>query len=89
MVLWWTFAPGAGAQDTLEGIRFSVERFEIVGDNPIGKRADSIVAPFAGEQYGLAGLSASSPPTSARSCSAGRSAVVSAALSTPAATCCS
>ena len=58
MVLLWTFAPGAGAQDTLEGIRFSVDRFEIIGDNPIGKRADSIVAPFAGEQYGLAGLSA-------------------------------
>ncbi len=58
MVLLWTFTPTAGAQDTLEGIRFSVDRFEIIGDNPIGKRADSIVAPYVGEQYGLAGLSA-------------------------------
>ncbi len=46
------------AQDTLEEIRFTVERYEITGDNPIGERAGEIVAPFTGEQYGLEGLSA-------------------------------
>ncbi len=46
------------AQDTLQEIRFNVDRFEVVGDNPIGKRAQSILAPFVGEQHGLAGLAA-------------------------------
>jgi len=45
-------------QDTLEAVRFNVERFDIIGDNPIGERAASVVAPFTGEQYGLEGLSA-------------------------------
>ena len=45
-------------QDTLEAVRFNVERFEVIGDNPIGKRAASVLAPFTGEQYGLEGLSA-------------------------------
>jgi hemolysin activation/secretion protein len=49
---------GVSAQDTLQEVRFSVERFEIVGDNPIGEVADSILAPYTGEQYGLEGLSA-------------------------------
>jgi hemolysin activation/secretion protein len=49
---------GVSAQDTLEEVRFSVERYEIVGDNPIGEIADSILAPYTGEQYGLEGLSA-------------------------------
>jgi hemolysin activation/secretion protein len=46
------------AQDTLEQISFTVDHFEVVGDNPIGDRADSVLAPFSGEQYGLEGLSA-------------------------------
>jgi len=49
---------GVSAQDTLQEVRFSVERFEIIGDNPIGELADSILAPYTGEQYGLEGLSA-------------------------------
>ncbi len=48
----------AAAQDTLEEVRFTVDRFEVIGDNPIGKRAQSVLAPFVGEQFGLAGLSA-------------------------------
>ncbi len=49
---------GVGAQDTLQEVRFSVERFEIIGDNPIGELANSILASYTGEQYGLEGLSA-------------------------------
>ena len=49
---------GAIAQDTLEEVRFTVERFDIIGDNPIGDRANQILEPFTGEQYGLEGLSA-------------------------------
>ncbi len=51
-------SPAIDAQDTLQDIRFTVERFDIVGDNPIGERAEQIVEPFSGEQYGLEGLSA-------------------------------
>ena len=36
VTLVWTLALGVKAQDTLEEIQFRVERFEIVGDNPIG-----------------------------------------------------
>ncbi len=46
------------AQETLDDVRFSVERFEVIGDNPIGERANSVVNEFTGEQYGLEGLSA-------------------------------
>ncbi len=49
---------GVIAQDTLEQVRFDVERFEVTGDNPIGERAYDALAPFKGEQYGLEGLSA-------------------------------
>lgn len=49
---------GVGAQDTLQEVQFSVERFEIVGDNPIGEQADIILTPYTGEQFGLEGLSA-------------------------------
>ncbi|MCH7880469.1 MAG: ShlB/FhaC/HecB family hemolysin secretion/activation protein [Proteobacteria bacterium] len=48
----------ARAQDTSEQIRFSVEQFEVIGDNPIGKSAYRVLAPFVGEHYGLEGLSA-------------------------------
>lgn len=49
---------GVSAQDTLEELRFSVERYEIIGDNPLGEAADGVLAPYVGEQYGLEGLSA-------------------------------
>ena len=58
LVMGWVLPLGGHAQDTLEEIRFTVERYEITGDNPIGERAAAIVAPFTGEQYGLEGLSA-------------------------------
>ena len=58
LALVWIMPLGVVAQDTLEAVRFSVERFEIVGDNPIGALADSILTPYTGEQYGLEGLSA-------------------------------
>lgn len=58
LALVWMMPLGVGAQDTLEEVRFRVERFEIIGDNPIGEVADSILAPYTGEQYGLEGLSA-------------------------------
>ena len=49
----------AFAQTTVEEIRFRVDRYEIVGDNPLGdSRALSVVSPFVGEQFGLDGLSA-------------------------------
>ena len=50
LALVWMIPLGVGAQDTLEEVRFSVERFEIIGDNPIGEVADSILAPHTGEQ---------------------------------------
>jgi hemolysin activation/secretion protein len=46
------------AQDTLDEVSFSVERYEVIGDNPLGERANTIVNEFTGEQYGLEGLSA-------------------------------
>ena len=58
MTLVCVMPPHVTAQDTLEAVRFNVERFDIIGDNPLGRRAESVVAPFTGEQYGLEGLSA-------------------------------
>lgn len=58
VALLWCTPTGVIAQDTLQQIRFNVERFEVVGDNPIGDRANSVLAPYIGEQYGLEGLSA-------------------------------
>ncbi|MDH3388317.1 MAG: hypothetical protein OEN02_10470, partial [Gammaproteobacteria bacterium] len=55
LTLVWFLPLGVVAQDTLQDIRFSVERYEVIGDNPIGERADSILAPFIGDQYGLEG----------------------------------
>ncbi len=54
----WILSGGVEAQDTLQEIRFTVEEYEVVGDNPIGDRAKRILAPYTGEQYGLEGLSA-------------------------------
>lgn len=50
----------ARAQSALDEIRFSVDHYEIIGDNPLGKKAYQVVAPFLGDQYGLEGLSAAS-----------------------------
>ncbi len=58
LALVWTMPQGAIAQDTLEAFTFNVERFHIIGDNPIGELADSILAPYTGDQFGLEGLSA-------------------------------
>ena len=58
LALVWMPIAGVSAQDTLEEIRFTVERFEISGDNPIGSLADTVLEPYTGEQYGLEGLSA-------------------------------
>lgn len=58
LALVWMLALGVQAQDTLEEIRFTVEEYQVVGDNPIGDRAKRILAPYTGEQYGLEGLSA-------------------------------
>jgi hemolysin activation/secretion protein len=57
-ILVWIIPPLLRAQDTLEGIRFTVERFEITGDNPIGSRAQRLLESYTGEQSGLGGLSA-------------------------------
>ncbi len=46
------------AQESLEEIRFTIERYDVVGDNPIGSRANAVLEPYVGEQYGLEGLSA-------------------------------
>ena len=46
------------AQETYEPVRFSVSNFLIQGDNPIGEKADKVLAPYIGEQSGLEGLSA-------------------------------
>ena len=56
-VLWFQLS-SVRAQDISDQIRFSVEQFEVIGDNPIGKSAYGVLAPFVGEHYGLEGLSA-------------------------------
>jgi hemolysin activation/secretion protein len=58
IALLWCLPIEVIAQDTLQQIRFEVERFDVVGDNPIGERAQAVLAPYVGEQYGLEGLSA-------------------------------
>jgi hemolysin activation/secretion protein len=58
MALVWFSPPQVDAQDTLEAVRFTVERYDVIGDNPIGSRATDVLAPFTGELYGLEGLSA-------------------------------
>ena len=58
LTLLWVMSFGIAAQDTLEQIRFDVEQFEITGNNPIGERANEVLRPYIGEQYGLEGLSA-------------------------------
>lgn len=56
--LLWIMPMAGIAQDTLQQVRFIVERFEVIGDNPIGERANEVLSPYIGEQYGLEGLSA-------------------------------
>ena len=58
LALLWVLPVGGIAQDTLQQVRFDVERFEVIGDNPIGERAKKVLSPYIGEQYGLEGLSA-------------------------------
>ena len=58
MALLFFLPLGGIAQDTLQQVRFEVERFEVIGDNPIGERANNVLSPYIGEQYGLEGLSA-------------------------------
>lgn len=51
-------APGV-AQTGFEPVQFTVNSFTVSGDIPIGvSRAQEVLKPFLGEQYGLAGLSA-------------------------------
>ena len=58
LALLWVLPFGVIAQDTLEQVRFDVDRFEVIGDNPIGDSANEILSPYIGEQYGLVRLSA-------------------------------
>ena len=58
MALLWVLPFGVNAQDTLEEVRFDVDRFEVIGDNPIGDSANEILSPYIGEQYGLERMSA-------------------------------
>ena len=55
-----SFLPISGvlAQQGYEPVRFTVSKFTINGDNPIGDKADKVLAPYIGEQSGLEGLSA-------------------------------
>jgi len=46
------------AQSTIDQIRFTVNEYRIVGNNPLGDDAREILAPFTGEQFGLDGLAA-------------------------------
>ncbi len=46
------------AQSALDDIRFSVDKYDIIGENPLGQQAYAVLAPFIGDQYGLEGLSA-------------------------------
>lgn len=50
---------GALAQEAVPRLSFSVERFEVEGDNPLSAvRTEEILAPYAGEHEGLAGIEA-------------------------------
>ena len=57
-MVFWIGAPAAHAQEAEDQIRFKVEQFEVIGDNPIGKSAYRVLTPYVGEHYGLEGLSA-------------------------------
>lgn len=46
------------AQSALDEIRFKVDEYQVIGDNPLGQKAYAVLEPFVGEQYGLEGLSA-------------------------------
>ncbi len=46
------------AQAAYDPVRFNVDSFIVSGDNPIGERAQKVLEPFIGAQYGLEGLSA-------------------------------
>lgn len=58
LALLWISSFAVIAQNTLEQVSFEVERFDIIGDNPIGERANDVLTPYLGEQFGLEGLSA-------------------------------
>ncbi len=45
-------------QDALDEIQFSVNKYEIIGANPLGQDAYNVLKPFVGDQFGLEGLSA-------------------------------
>ena len=58
-VFWFAISIAqAYAQDAEGHIYFSVEQFEVIGDNPIGKSAYRVLKPYIGEHFGLEGLSA-------------------------------
>lgn len=46
------------AQNSFQPVTFTVNSFVINGDNPIGDKAQQLLQPYLGEQYGLEGLSA-------------------------------
>lgn len=54
----FVFTASAYAQSALDDIRFTVNKYEIIGNNPLGQKAYKVIAPFLGDQYGLEGLSA-------------------------------
>jgi len=58
ILCWFSLSFSVSAQVPLDEIRFSVDDYQIIGDNPLGQSAYSVLEPFIGDQYGLEGLSA-------------------------------
>ena len=58
LVVFWIVTSVAKAQDAAEQVLFTVEQFEVIGDNPIGNSAYRVLEPFIGDHFGLEGLSA-------------------------------
>ena len=58
ILLWLALPASSWAQTAYDPVRFSVDSFTVTGDNPIGERAQKVLEPFLGEQFGLEGLSA-------------------------------
>lgn len=58
LALTYSFFAVVYAQTANDPLRFSVSRFVVTGDNPIGDKASKILQPYIGEHSGLEGLSA-------------------------------
>lgn len=58
VLLFFMLNIAAHAQSALDEVRFNINEYQIIGENPLGQKSYDALLPFIGEQYGLEGLSA-------------------------------